>query len=280
MRLSLSTNWCNRGGNCSGEEIVESALSLGIGEIELGYNTTDSQVPGLKRRRGEIVVGSVHAFAPVPISAPSGCPELYQLASFDPAARTLALLHVLKNIEFAAEMGARTLVLHAGRVSACSLFRRRSAAMRTRRGRKMLDVLKGEIGRIVPVLEESGVALALENMPYIEGFPNLAELKNLTEEFKGAPVKGWLDTGHYHLGSLQGWEKMPLDECDGLFAGMHINDVVDGDDHLAPGEGNVDFKSISSLARRVGHLVLEPSPAVSRERLEQGIKHIKEVWQI
>ena len=80
MRLSLSTNWCNRRME-SGEEIADKAMELGFQELELGYHTTLFQVKGFKARLDQIPVGSIHAFCPVPISAPQGYPELYSLAS-------------------------------------------------------------------------------------------------------------------------------------------------------------------------------------------------------
>ena len=91
MKFSLSTNWCNQRLN-DGEAIAEKALSLGFEELELGYNTTPEQVPGFRKMLDRIPVGSVHAFCPVPLSAPQGYPELYQLASLDEEARKMAVL--------------------------------------------------------------------------------------------------------------------------------------------------------------------------------------------
>ena len=73
MKFSLSTNWCNRRIE-SGEEIADKAMELGFEELELGFHTTQEQVKGFKARLGQIPVGSVHAFCPVPISAPQGYP--------------------------------------------------------------------------------------------------------------------------------------------------------------------------------------------------------------
>jgi hypothetical protein len=73
MKLSLSTNWCNRRID-DGREIAEKALELGFEELELGFHTTARQVAGFKAMLGHIPVGSVHAFCPVPLSAPQGYP--------------------------------------------------------------------------------------------------------------------------------------------------------------------------------------------------------------
>ena len=74
MRLSLSTNWCNRRID-DGRAIADKALELGFEELELGFHTNIRQVEGFRARLGQIPVGSVHAFCPVPLSAPQGYPE-------------------------------------------------------------------------------------------------------------------------------------------------------------------------------------------------------------
>ena len=104
MKFSLSTNWCNRRIE-SGEEIAEKAMELGFEELELGFHTTQAQVKGFKARLDQIPVGSVHAFCPVPISAPQGYPELYPLASLDENDRAIARVHVKKNIELPRKWG-------------------------------------------------------------------------------------------------------------------------------------------------------------------------------
>jgi len=307
MKIALSTNWCNSRLE-DGGAIVDEALSLGFDALELGFRTTELQAAGIKARLGEMPVGSVHAFCPVPISAPSGHPELFTLASFDAGARALARAHVAKNVRFAAEVGADAVVLHAGRVAFSGLFSvadsetlratlkkcgndvnaraykrafGRAKARREARGARLLDRFKGELALLVPVLEENGVTLALENLPYYEGFPNEREMCELLDEFKGAPVKAWFDTGHDRVRYMHGWIEKPsdLDRREGAFAGMHLNDVKDYfDDHLPPGGGNVDFAALAPLAQKVPHVVMEPSASVSREDLAAGLAHIRRVF--
>ena len=307
MKFALSTNWCNRRLE-SGEAIVDEALSLGFDELELGFRTPVEQVAGFKARLDEMPVGSVHAFCPVPISAPQGHPELFTLASFDAGARALARAHVANNIRFAAEMGAGVVVLHAGRVAFSGLFRvndsevlrstlakcgnnieapryrrtlARAKALREARGKKLMEHFKKELSLLVPVLEENKVALALENLPYYEGFPNEDEMVALREEFKGAPIYAWFDTGHDRVRKMHGWveKTSALDRLEGAYIGMHLNDVKDYyDDHLPPGEGGVDFAALKDLAEMTPHIVVEPSASVKCENLEAGLKHIRSIW--
>ena len=281
MKFSLSTNWCNRRIS-SGEEIADKAMELGFEELELGFHTTQDQVKGFKARLDQIPVGSVHAFCPVPISAPQGYPELYPLASLDENDRAIARVHVKKNIEFAAEMGADAVVLHAGRVMCRGFFRRWDLKRRVKRGQKLVTAFKRELEQMVPVLEKNKVTLGLENLPYLEGFPAEWEMKDLVGDW----VKPWLDTGHDFVRRVSQWTVSPLtsgeDAASPLMqpVGMHISDSQGGDDHLPPGEGRVDFPMLKTFAENARHVVFEPAANVREAALRKGIEHLKKLWAI
>ena len=284
------------------------ALRLGFKALELGFHTTDFQVKGFKARLDEMPVGSVHAFCPVPISAPQGYPELYHLASFDEEARKMAQFQIRKNIRFAAEMGADALVLHLGRVMCRGCFSRWDFSRRVKRGLKMIDIAKKELAALVPDLEANKVTLGLENLPYLEGFPAEWEMKELCGDW----VKPWFDTGHDFVrkgfvprcvlargvatGMLGGAaaEKQPSEATqpkaargtgldgtglDGTVLGLHINDSVGGDDHLAPGQGKVDFAALKPLAETARHIVFEPHAGITEPELAAGLAHLKSLWQ-
>lgn len=275
MTFALSTNWNNRR-LTSGEAIVEEALALGFEALELGFHTTIEQVAGFKSRLDEMPVRSIHAFCPVPLSAPCGYPELYLLADFDEAARGLARVHVKKNIAFAAEMGAEAVVLHAGRVPCQTIFARNRPKKRLRVGRKLVDVFRRELDALAPVLEAHRVTLGLENLPYLEGFPNEAEIRDLVGDW----VRPWLDTGHAYVRQTKGWVAASAAEATGFVqpVGLHLNDSRGGDDHLPPGEGKIDFAALEPVARAARHLVLEPHAGVTLEALKRGLAFLRQVW--
>ena len=312
MKLSLSTNWCNRRIE-DGRAIAEKALELGFGEVELGYHTTMQQVAGFKAMLDRMPVGSVHAFCPVPLSAPQGYPELYPLATLDEEACKMAVFQVTRNVKFAAEMGADTVVLHAGRVPFDRIFDRidsgdlrrvllenkgdvnaadyqriyaRAKKRRIARGQKVLDAFKRTLDGLVPVLVQHGVTLALENLPYYEGFPAEWEMPSILAAFPDAPIRGWFDTGHDRVREMHGWRGSvdfgdPAAFARRFLAGMHLNDVEDyNDDHFAPGDGKVDFAALRDFALNVRHVVFEPSSNVDEESLRRGIAHIRRLWSV
>lgn len=273
MKFALSTNWCS-GRLDSGEAIVDEALALGFDALELGYLTTDAQVRGFRARLGEMPVGSVHAFCPVPVSAPCGSPELYALAAFDDGERAIARSHVLRNVAFAAEMGADALVLHAGRVACRTFLKRSRLKRRERRGRLLVDVFKRELDLVVPELERFGVSLGLENLPYLEGFPDEREMADVAGDW----VRPWLDVGHAYVRSLRGWAKADGSDLPDP-VGLHVSDSNGGDDHLAPGEGKVDFAALAPAARAARHIVFEPNEEVSADALARGLRHVRSLWE-
>lgn len=314
MKFALSTNWCNRKYD-SGEEIADKAIALGFEALELGFNTTDAQLSGFIKRLDRIPVESVHAFCPVPLSAPDGSPELYSLASLDENERAMARIYLLKTIDTASDLGAKSIVLHAGRISLATFFSKKrdshllretliaakgdtlnpkyrkvlnsALSARNKRAAKITDIFLRELESIEPVLEKRSLALALENLPFLEGYPNEVETLDIVTRLSGSRVFAWYDTGHHRVREMHGWiddaAKEALEKLQdaSLIRGMHINDVKDYyDDHFAPGGGGVDFAALSSMAAKAEHVVFEPKSHVSEENLSKSISSISSIWKI
>lgn len=310
MRFALSTNW-RRNPSEDGAQIADEARALGFDALELGFRTQPEQLPGFKRRLDQMPVDSVHAYCPVPIGAPSGHPELHQLATKDETERALARLLMKKTIACAAELGAKVVVTHAGYVDLDGLFVNcgsdvlkrllkdkdgkedvtravyrkhlaKARARRAKRGLKLLELFKRELDLLIPELERAGVTLALENLPRLEGFPNADEGERLMKDYAGAPVRLWFDTGHARVRECHLWSDPATTIATRVadhVCGMHLNDVKDyHDDHRQPGWGGVDFAALRPLAQRDILRVFEPHEPVTAEELRTSLERIRAQW--
>jgi sugar phosphate isomerase/epimerase len=63
-------------------------------------------------------------------------------------------------------------------------------------------------------------------------------------------------------------------------AGIHLHDVRGLDDHLAPGQGEVDFEEIKPFLRPSTIKILEVHSRVPREEVLKGIRLLTEIFQI
>ena len=284
MKFALSTNWCNRRLN-DGAAIADEAEALGFDALELGFRTQPEQLPGFRSRLDRMPVESVHAYCPVPIGAPSGHPELYQLCSDDQNERALARMFLEKTFACAADLGAKVVVFHAGYADLTTFFGNlftTARKLRVKRGRRILDAFRREFDALCPSLESKGLTLALENLPRLEGFPALDEAQVLMREFEGAPLRLWFDTGHALVRETHAWAGESVHIAAELLpwiCGMHINDVKGPeDDHREPGWGNVDFARLTFLAKRDILRVFEPHSPVAPEDLKNALAYMRNMW--
>lgn len=285
MNFSLSTNW-NVGRFDDGAAIADEAGELGFDSLELGFRTRREHLAGFRSRLDVMPVVSVHAYCPAPVGAPSGHPELHRLCSPDADERALARMLLTKSIACAAEFGARCVVFHAGYADMTTLFGSLFAdarKLRAKRGRKLTDVFLREFDLVRPELERSGVTLALENLPSFEGFPSVAEAKELMRRCEGAPLGLWFDTGHALVREKRGWEAdVPhaAAELAPWIKGIHLNDVKGAeDDHREPGWGNVDFARLAFLGGREVLRVFEPHGQVSAGDLRDSLSYMRRMWK-
>ncbi len=308
MKFALSTNW-NVRRHEAGEAMADEILALGFDALELGYHTTDALAAGVQRqvRAGAVTVDSVHAYCPVPVGAPHGYPELYLLASLDEDERAMAAILLGRTLTFAASLGARAVVLHAGRILLKSFFselhtrtlvealaeegapegpgyqRLLAKAVRRRaaRVRKYFDGFCLSLDALLPKFEQAGVALCLENLPSIEAFPDEREMLMLKQRFDTPALAYWHDMGHGQVRENLGWIKHAeaARELLPVTRGVHIHDAQPlTDDHLPPGAGMIDFEAFAFYGPDAVLKVFEPSPEVTPEELAESLRLVRRLW--
>ena len=302
--LSISTRW-NASRHHVGETMIEEILALGLGCVELGYDLRSELIPGVKAmvESHAIRVKSVHNFCPIPVGAPRPHPELYTPASPDRREREFAVVHISKTLRFAAEMGARVVVCHSGNVDvpkysfdllrmashneqfseAYEALKLKAQIARDKKAPRQIDYLSESLEALVPVIQETGVHLALENLPTWEAIPSELESEQLMKRFHSSGIRLWWDIGHAQIRENLGFINSSrwVHRLAPHIAGLHIHDVAPpGQDHIMPPRGKVDFKALSDLAKMDMVRVLEPAPDTDPQHIVRAMEFLRETWNL
>ena len=105
------------------------------------------------------------------------------------------------------------------------------------------------IRRYLPLAEECGVILLSENIPWSPS-ADPRVISQLVEEVD-SPWFGWcFDTGHAFC---RGYGPGILTQCAVVPLSVHIQDSTGGDDHLIPGDGNIDWALFVQTLKTVGY---------------------------
>ena len=302
--LAISTRW-NAGRHASGEAMLEEILALGLDRAELGYDLRAELIPGVKAMVAAkaIRIDSVHNFCPVPIGAPRPHPELYTPAAVDRREREYAVVHISRTLRFAAEMGARVVVCHSGNVDMPKLsfdlvrmaargeqfteayenLKLKAQLVRDKKAPKQLEYLAESLEQLLPVVQETGVKLALENLPTWEAIPSELEAEKLMRRFHAGGIRLWWDIGHAQIRDNLGFINAArwLRRLAPFLAGLHIHDVAPpGQDHLMPPQGQIDFPALADVARMDMVRVLEPAPDTETALIARAIEHLRAAWNL
>ena len=302
--LALSTRW-NAGRHHSGEALIEEILALGLDRVELGYDLRAELIPGVKNMidSNAVRVDSVHNFCPIPVGAPRPHPELYTPGSTDRREREYAVSHISRTLRFAAEVGAKVVVCHSGNVDmdhhsfdllrmasrgeqfspAYEALKLKAQIQRDKAAPRQIEFLSQSLAALLPVVKETGVLLALENLPTWEALPTELEAEQLMKRFHPDGIRLWWDIGHAKIRENLGFINASrwLQRLAPLVAGMHIHDVAPpGQDHIMPPLGKVDFPALSNVARMDKVRVLEPAPDTDPAHIVRAIEFLREAWDL
>ena len=302
MILSLSTHW-NANRFSSGELMIEEILELGFDHVELGYDLTLDLAAGVHRmvKEKSVTVNSLHNYCPVPIGAMMGHPEIFLMASLDDRERKSAILNTLKTVEFAAEIGAHSVVVHAGRISTKIQTRKlmelaragkqykpkfetlkiKLLMQREKKAAAHIDQLYKSIEEMLPTLEKTKVKICIENLPSWETVPCESEAETLMKHFDSPYIRCWHDIGHGQMRENMGFvgNMIWLGKLKPWLAGMHVHDVIPpATDHVMPPDGNIDFKKFQPFVGSDVLKVLEPAPNTPAEKLRKAKALLEEIW--
>jgi sugar phosphate isomerase/epimerase len=187
-----------------------------------------------------------------PVSFHAPFADRIDITALDPGARHAAVSELIIACEAAAALGVENIVLHPGPEQA---GRPPEDEFRTR-----MHHAAESLNTVAAKCCKLGVHLVLENMlPHLL-FGHINDMLYLLGSIRDCEVGACLDTGHALLSGELG---MFIPKLSGHLHMLHVNDNRGtGDDHLAPGEGHIDWPWLFSELKRhhfQGNLVLELS---------------------
>jgi sugar phosphate isomerase/epimerase len=302
LMYSLSTCW-NSHRHTDGRALLQEVRDLGFEFAELGHGTRISLLPGIIEavESGLIRISSLHNFCPLPMGVTRAAPNIFRFSSDDPRERDNAFRHTVKTLDFAAQLGARLVVLHMGSIDMkdptdrlvamlnkgekedphyerlCLEFIEKREVKKERPLAQAYEVLH----RLVPEAESRGLKLGIENRDGVTEIPLESDLLFFFREFTNPLVCYWHDTGHAqvkeNLGFIQ--HVMHLETYAERLGGFHVHDVEFPDhDHRPPGQGMVNFAGLKPWVKPEHLKVFEFSPTLTTEEVSAGVAHLKGIW--
>ena len=274
------------------EAMITDILDSGFESIELEYRISESQFQKIKPLiiKKELSVSSIHNYFPKPDDPNiKGSGDLFLLSSTDKDEHTTAIKYTLRTIEYANEMEAKAVVLHLGKVDMENPFEEfkklfelgkitqkegkkfieEQTKIRNSLKQKNLDAVLKALDKLVIPAEKYGIFLGIENRFYFHEIPNLEEAKIILQEFKGSNIRYWYDIGHAVVQERLGIcsQKDLIINFSNAMIGVHIHDVKGIEDHLAPGEGELDLSNMLRDIKKEVIKVLEVHKKAKKENL-------------
>ena len=302
MEFALTTRW-NAGRHTSGEAMLQEILELGFRRVELGYDLRADLVPGVRKlvAAGTVRVDSLHNFCPLPVGVAKATPEVFTFTDSDSGIRAAAVKHTEKTIRFAAEIGARFVVVHAGYVDmprltdqllemfnhdgpgspAYEKIRQRLFDLREKGAKRHLGWLRQGLDQLLPLLDETGVTLGLELLPWWEALPSEVEMEPLLRAYDTPRLRCWYDVGHTFIrenlmqSNALRWQQ----RLQPWIAGYHLHDAQPpARDHIMPPQGQIDFAAMREYVAPEAVLVLEPAPNTPVASVVAGHEFLQRTW--
>jgi len=297
--LGISTVW-KSGEFKDGQKLMESLASLGFREIELEYRISADTFNGIKqflKTTNEVKIASIHNFFPIPDIHETGGADIFHFSAENADERSLAVKYAIKTIQIAADLGARAVVLHLGRVHmdtlSLELFRLLDDGLsgsdkfvskrdelrmlRDRKKGKTLDMMLQSMDEIQKAADKYDINIGIENRYFFEECPNFEEMGVIFEKFGGGRIGYWHDAGHAQVQENLGFVTVAdlLSICGKFLVGFHLHDVRGYSDHHVPGIGEVDFDLLKKYMKKDTVKIMEIHPRETEKDLMDGVAFLK-----
>ena len=285
--------------------MMREVADLGFTHVELSHGIRITLVPGVLKavEEGLVRVGSVHNFCPLPTGVNQAAPNLYEPSAGFHQEHEQWLRYTKRSIDFAAQVKARVLVLHLGRVPffwrnparALLNYAKAHPSADLAKDEKYLRLLvrararlrkkvspaweqtKASLAKIFDLASQKNIRLGFENRERFDELPVDDDFAAYFDSLPaGSPAGYWHDTGHARIKELFGIidHQKHLEKLAPRLLGFHLHDVnTRGHDHQPVGTGTIDFAAVSKFWRPEHLLVLELGPHISSE----GVSRSKQI---
>ena len=155
----------------------------------------------------------------------------------------------------------------------------------------MADAARRSMDELVPVAQEAGARMLLENLPYATQYDcsypllKMDELRGLVDEYPEDALGLVVDTGHAWTSGID--PASEIRTAGSRLGGTHLQDV-DYDDpqdnHWAPTHGGLDWGSIRAALGEVGYSghwtfeVINPRHGETPEALARATRETADAW--
>jgi sugar phosphate isomerase/epimerase len=290
--VTLSTMWgVGRFAHLNG--FFAAGQRLGFQQFELNHQVDSAMLAGVDL--GAVRIASVHEPCPSDIPPPELHERGWLVSSPDEEQRRQGVRAVQRSIDLARDVGAGLVVVHPGRVD---VHRDQEGALRDRaragqagtpgyqaqlaqllaaraaRAPANLDAALRSLRELAAYAGRDGIRLGVENRFHILDIPSLDEMAPCLS-LVGEDRIGFLyDVGHAQVleflgaGPHRAW----LERYAHRMVGVHLHDARGLYDHIAPGQGEVDWgmvgRHLPPGAQRTCELRMQLSP----QEIEAGLR--------
>ncbi len=288
-----------------GFQLIDEYEKLGVPGIELEYRITAEMFVQIKKgiRSTSLQILSLHNYCPhpeiLPLEKRSG--DALMLSSTDNEERALAVKYSKRTIQNAADLEAKAVVFHIGRVlgmvrekekwfsflengnfqdSEGSKFFTQTMRKRAEVKQPYFDAVLKSIDALNEEAMKREVKIGIENRYYWDEFPDIDEVEVILNYFKGSNLGYWHDVGHaeahesYGLASHEEF----LQRYSNQLIGCHLHDCKEAGylDHFAPGTGWINYGMVKKYLPEDAIRILEIHPKVNAEELKNGIQFLEQ----
>jgi sugar phosphate isomerase/epimerase len=265
VEVSLSTMWA-KGRFSHMATFVSKAKELGFTHIEANSSISPRMVSELLKTR--VPISSIHSPCPAVLSSKGIAVSSLSVSSLDESERVEAVGFTKKAIDLAANVSARTVVLHMGEVpvdlslqdrlyelhdGGCAATKEYSQAkeelvyQRISQAPPYLDAARKSLQELSEYSRQKGIMLGLETRFHPNEIPNMDEMAALLNEVSESLAGYWHDVGHAEVQQQLGFSLHEewLSRFKDRMVGIHLHDIRGTSDHQAPGKGNMNWEMVA-----------------------------------